>query len=132
MLDTIVPYRKGVHMTEEIKIAGFGIAPEVLATLVTRAAEGVEGVASVGSRDLAANLVSMFSSKSAPTGPAVEAAAENDELLITVHVAVFFGYPFKELAESVREAVARAIDAQVGVGVACVDICIDGLVFPKE
>ena len=116
MLDTTVPYRKGVQMTEEIKIAGFGIAPEVLATLVTRAAEGVEGVASVGSRDLAANLVSMFSSKSAPT----------------VHVAVFFGYPFKELAESVREAVARAIDAQVGVGVARVDICIDGLVFPKE
>ena len=45
---------------------------------------------------------------------------------------MFFGYPFKELAESVREAVARAIDAQVGVGVARVDICIDGLVFPKE
>ena len=43
-----------------------------------------------------------------------------------------FGYPFKELAESIRHAVAMAIDAQVGVSVASVDVCIDGLVFPKE
>ncbi|MBE6469959.1 MAG: Asp23/Gls24 family envelope stress response protein [Coriobacteriaceae bacterium] len=119
-------------MTEEIKIAGFGIAPEVLATLVTRAVEGVEGIASVGVRDLAANLVSMFSSKGAQSGPAVEASVVDDELAIRVHVVVFFGYPFKQLAEAVREAVAKAVDAQVGVGVARVDVCIDGLVFPKE
>ena len=119
-------------MTEEIKIAGIGIAPEVLSAIVTRAVEQVEGIASVGVKDLATNLVSMFSAKSAPTGPSVEATVVDDELAITVHVSVFFGYPFKQLAEAVREAVAKAIDAQVGVGVARVDVCIDGLVFPKE
>ena len=119
-------------MTQEIKIAGIGIAPEVLSAIVSRAVEDIEGIASVGVKDLATNLVSMLSAKSAPAGPSVEASVIDDELAITVHVTVFFGYPFKELAESIRHAVAMAIDAQVGVSVASVDVCIDGLVFPKE
>lgn len=49
-----------------------------------------------------------------------------------MHLTVFFGYPFKKLAEVVREAVVNAIDAQVGVEVESVNICIDSLVFPKE
>lgn len=119
-------------MTEEIRIAGIGIAPEVLGVIVTRAVESVEGVASVGVRDLATNLVSMLSARTSPSGPAVEASVVNDRLALTVHVTVFFGYPFKQLAESIRAAVAKAIDAQVGVEVVSVDVCIDGLVFPKE
>jgi len=83
-------------------------------------------------RDIATNLVSMLSSKNVPAGPAVECAVVDEKLAITVHVAVFFGYPFKKLAESIREATAKAIDAQVGVEVESVDVCIDGLVFPKE
>ncbi len=119
-------------MTQEITIAGIGIAPEVLTQIVTRSVEEVEGIASVGVRDLATNLVSMLSTRSAPTAPAVEASVEDGALVLAVHVVVFFGYPFKKLAEAVREAVAAVIDAQVGVEVARVDVCIDGLVFPKE
>lgn len=119
-------------MAQEIYISGIGIAPEVIAAVVTRAVEEVEGIASVGVKDLATNLVSMFSTRTAPTAPAVEAEVQDDKLALTVHVVVFFGYPFKKLAETVREAVAHVIDAQVGVEVARVDVCIDGLVFPKE
>ena len=89
--------------------------------------------ASVGDKNLATNLVSMFSTRSTTTAPAVEAAVtDDDRLCLTVRLTVFFGYPFKKLAEAVRTAVVHAIDAQVGVGVARVDVCIDGLVFPKE
>ena len=119
-------------MSQEIKIAGIGIASDVLAAIVARAVDEVEGVASVGVKDLATNLVSMFYAKTAPAGPAVETTVVNDELAITVHLTVFFGYPFKKLAEAVRLAVVHAIDAQVGVGTASVDVCIDNLVFPKE
>lgn len=119
-------------MAQEIYISGIGIAPEVLATVVTRAVEEIEGVASVGVKDLATNLVSMLSTRSAVSAPAVECSVEDDKLAVTVHLVVFFGYPFKKLAEVVREAVAHAIDAQVGVETARVDVCIDGLVFPKE
>ena len=119
-------------MSQEIVISGIGIAPEVLSAIVSRSVEEVEGIASVGVRDLATNLVSMFSSRSTSAAPAVEATVADDALQITVHVVVFFGYPFKKLAEAVREAVLRVIDAQVGVAVARVDVCIDGIVFPKE
>ena len=119
-------------MSQEITIAGIGIAPEVLAAIVSRSVEEVEGVASVGIKDLATNLVSMFSAKSTQVGEDVEAEVVDDKLRLTLHLTVFFGYPFKKLAEVVREAVVSAIDAQVGVEVESVNICIDSLVFPKE
>ena len=119
-------------MSQEITIAGIGIAPEVLAAIVSRSVEQVEGVASVGVKDLATNLVSMFSAKSTQVGEDVEAEVIDDKLRLTVHLTVFFGYPFKKLTEVVREAVVNAIDAQVGVEVESVNICIDSLVFPKE
>ena len=95
-------------MPQEIKIDGIGISPDVLTAIVSRAVSDVEGIASVGVKDLATNLVSMMLSSKAPASePAVE-------------------------AEVVRAAVVAAIDAQVGVEVERVDVCIDGLVFPKE
>lgn len=123
----------GENMSEEIKIDGIAIAPEVLSIIVSHVVEEVEGVASVGVKDLATNLVSMFSAKSAaPALPPIEAVVEDDKLHVTVRVTVFFGYPFKKLAEAIRTATVKAIDAQIGVEVAAVDVCIDGLVFPKE
>lgn len=119
-------------MSQEIYISGIGIAPEVLAAVVSRSVEEIEGIASVGVKDLATNLVSMLSARSTAAAPSVETEVVDDQLAITVHLVVFFGYPFKKLAEVVREAVVHAIDAQVGVSVARVDVCIDGLVFPKE
>ncbi len=95
-------------MPQEIKIDGIGISPDVLTAIVSRA---VSDVASE---------------------PAVETEVVGDKLALTVRVVVFFGYPFKKLAETVRAAVVAAIDAQVGVEVERVDVCIDGLVFPKE
>ena len=115
-------------MPQEIKIDGIGISPDVLTAIVSRAVSDVEGIASVGVKDLATNLVSMMLSSE----PAVEAEVVGDKLALTVRVVVFFGYPFKKLAEAVRAAVVAAIDAQVGVEVERVDVCIDGLVFPKE
>ena len=111
-------------MPQEIKIDGIGISPDVLTAIVSRAVSDVEGIASVGVKDLATNLVSMMLSS--------KAEVIGDKLALTVRVVVFFGYPFKKLAEAVRAAVVAAIDAQVGVEVERVDVCIDGLVFPKE
>ena len=120
-------------MSQEITIAGIHIAPDVLEAIVSRAVEQVEGVASVGSKGLASSLVQMFSSRSlAGAAPGVEAAVEDEALVLTVHLAVFFGYPFKDLAAEVRAAAVAAVDAQVGVACARVDVCIDSLVFPKE
>ena len=119
-------------MAQEIRIDGIGISQEVIAAIVSRAAESVDGVATVGVKDLATNLVSMLSARTPQQAPAVEAEVDGNALKLTVRLVVFFGYPYKKLAAAVREAVAQAIDAQIGVEVAQIDICIDGLVFPKE
>lgn len=93
-------------MPQEIKIDGIGISPDVLTAIVSRAVSDVEGIASVGVKDLATNLVSMMLSSKAPASePAVEAEVVGDKLALTVRVVVFFGYPFKKLAEAVRAAV---------------------------
>ena len=114
-------------MPQEIKIDGIGISPDVLTAIVSRAVTDVEGIASVG-----VFVCMMLSSKAPASEPPVEAEVIGDKLALTVRVVVFFGYPFKKLAEAVRSAVVAAIDAQVGVEVERVDVCIDGLVFPKE
>ena len=116
----------------ELFISGIGISRGVLSTIVAHAVEKVEGVVRVGGNDIASSLVSVFTNRSLPQDEAVEAYVEDGQLRIVVHVAVFYGYPFTRLAAVVREAVARAIREQVGVDVDVVDVCIDGLVFPKE
>ena len=96
----------------ELFISGIGISRNVVATIVSRAVERVEGVASVGDKDIASSLVSVFTKNS--------------------NLAVFYGYPFTKLAEDVRTSVAEAIRGQVGYEVGNIDVCIDSLVFPKE
>ncbi len=116
----------------ELFISGIGISREVLSTIVSMAAEKVEGVVRVGGNDIASSLVSVFTSRSVSPDAAVEASVEDGKLRIVVHLAVFYGYQFTKLAAAVREAVATALLEQVGVEVGAVDVCIDSLVFPKE
>jgi uncharacterized alkaline shock family protein YloU len=116
----------------ELFISGMGISKEVIATIVKIAAEGVEGVVRVGGNDIASNLVSVFTRRTVPSEASVEAEVVDGDLKITVHLAVFYGYPFTKLAATVRTAIATAIAEQVGVEVGSVDVCIDSLVFPKE
>ncbi|MBR1830363.1 MAG: Asp23/Gls24 family envelope stress response protein [Atopobiaceae bacterium] len=116
----------------ELHIAGISIAKNVVSTVVRRSAEKVEGVARVGGNDIASNLVSVFTSRSLSPERSVESFVEDDKLHITIHLAVFYGYPFTKLADAVRQAVAKGISEQIGVETSAVDVCIDSLVFPKE
>lgn len=116
----------------ELHVSGIGISKSVVSTIVSIAARRAEGVASVGGNDIASSLISVFTSRSVSPERAVESYVEEDKLHITVHLAVFYGYPFTKLAAEAREEVARAVTEQIGVGVSAVDICIDSLVFPKE
>ena len=45
---------------------------------------------------------------------------------------MFFGYTFTTLAAEVRQEIANAVTEQVGCETGAVNVCIDGLVFPKE
>ncbi|MCI1934374.1 MAG: Asp23/Gls24 family envelope stress response protein [Atopobiaceae bacterium] len=117
----------------ELYISGIGVSLSVVSAIVSAAAEKVEGVASVGQKATASSLVSVFMSKPITyEGNAVDAEVKDGKLHITVHLTVFYGYPFTKLAAEVRTAVARAAQEQMGVEVSAVDVCIDSIVFPKE
>lgn len=120
--------------SSELNIAGISISSSVVAAIVSAAAEKVEGVASVGQRATASDLVSVFfATGSTPTeADAIEADVQDGKLHAAVHLTVLYGYPFTKLAEAVRSAVALAVEEQIGVEVAGIDVCIDSIVFPKE
>lgn len=119
-------------MEGELVISGIGVSRSVVSTIVSMAAERVEGVASVGENAIASGLISVFTARPVSSEPAVESDVEDDKLIATIHLSVFYGYPFTKLAADVRSAVAAAVSSQMGVEVGRVDVCIDNLVFPKE
>lgn len=125
---------KDCLMDEELKFAGLTVASEVVETIVRLSAGKVDGVASVG---LPSDFNGMFSfltprRPNPSTAPAVCVRADGDNLAIAIHLTVFFGYPFKTLAEEVRQAVVSNVSSQVGAQVSRVDVSIDAMVFPKE
>jgi len=116
-------------MSDEIRLDGLGIAPGVLDTIVTVAAEDIEGVAAVGASGLA-GLVQKGARKG--TARAVDVVAgEDGALSVSLHIQVTYGSKLRQVAGSVQEAVVDALTSQVGVTVEAVDVYIDGLVFPE-
>lgn len=110
-------------MSEEIRLDGIGVAPGVLDTIVTLAAEGVEGVAGVATPKLA-----RVSKKAAAKGVTVE-VAEDGVVAVGVHVNVVYGRPLREIGREVQAAVADALTSQTGQQVADVDVFVDAIAF---
>jgi len=116
-------------MSEEIRLDGLGVAPGVLDTIVTVAVESVDGVASVGAPGIA-GLVQSASRKGASRAVDV-CTDENGGLSATVHLQVIYGHKLKDVASAVQRAVAEAVESQVGVEIATVDVFVDGIVFAE-
>jgi uncharacterized alkaline shock family protein YloU len=116
-------------MSEEIRLEGLGVAPGVLDTIVTMAAESVEGVAAVGSSGIA-GLVQKGARKG--SARAVDVCAdESGAITATIHLQVIYGHKLKDVAKAVQDAVADAVTSQVGATVGPVDIYVDGIVFAE-
>ncbi len=118
-------------MSDSVTVSGVTISTNVIATLVTTAAERVEGVAYVNGHNVATNLLSLITSKPTVEKDTVRAEVVDGKLEVTLPIAVFFGYPFTQLAQQVREDVAEILQSQAGVEVGAVNVAIDELVFPK-
>jgi uncharacterized alkaline shock family protein YloU len=116
-------------MSEEIRLEGLGIAPGVLETIVTIAAETVTGVASVGAPGLA-GIVQKGARKGAARTVDVTVDDES-RVSVSIHLRVEYGQRLRQVAHAVQGAVSDALVSQVGVEVAGVDVFIDGLVFAE-
>ena len=113
----------------DLTVDGMALAPGVVETIVSIAANDVEGVACIGPSSTS-GLRSVFGSK--PTTQGIEiTVGEDDKLQISIRVDVYYGFVLPEVASSLRQAVADAVASQVGVEVASVDVYIDGIQFAE-
>ena len=110
-------------MSEEIRLNGIGVAPGVLDTMVTLAAETVEGVAGI----CGAKLQRMVS-KGQGKGVSID-VAEDGSIAVAVHVNVSYGRPVREIGRDVQAAVADALTSQTGERSVRVDVFVDGVSF---
>ena len=111
----------------ELNLDGMALAPGVVETIVSIAANEVEGVASVGSA-AAGGLRSVFGAKPSTQGIDI-AVDEDDKLVISVRVDVYYGYVLPELAANLRPHLARHGIGHGLAQVSSVDVYIDGIQF---
>lgn len=112
-------------MSDEIRLDGIGVAPGVLDTIVTLAAEGVDGVDCVVAPRLARVV-----QKSAAKGVNVE-VAEDGSVSVSLHVNVRYGRPLLEIGRDIQAAVSDALSSQTGQTVSAVDVSVDGISFDE-
>jgi len=117
-------------VSDEIRLDGIAVAPTVLDTIVTLAAQGVAGVAAVGAPGLAgfAQKARKGAARAVSVCPSEE---DENRLEAVVHIQVEQGSRLREVGRAVQAAVTDAIRSQVGVEVASVDVYVDGIVFAE-
>ena len=113
----------------DLNLDGMALAPGVVETIVSIAANEVDGVASVGP-STASGLRSVFASKPSTQGIDI-AVDEDDKLQISVRIDAYYGYVLPDLAANLRQAISDAVASQVGIPVGSVDVYIDGMQFAR-
>jgi uncharacterized alkaline shock family protein YloU len=117
-------------MDEKLMDEGLIIAPGVVETIVSLAVAQVDGVAQVGVPSLSNSFISVLN-KRHPAQGIIIMADDDGQIIVTVRVHLFYGYRLQEVAENVRLAVIDTLLGQVGIEAAAVDVCVDGIEFPK-
>lgn len=111
----------------DLNIDGMALAPGVVETIISIAANEVEGVASVGSSS-AAGLRAVFTTRPSTQGIEID-VTENDKLHIAIRIEVNYGHVLPDVAAAVRSSIADAVSSQIGIPVESVDVYIDGIQF---
>ena len=112
----------------DLNIDGMAVAPGVVETIVSLAAQSVDGVACVGD-PTTSGLFSIIGGGK-PSTQGIEVNSDEDgDLHVSIRLNVKSGQVLPELAASVRHAIADAISSQIGASVGSVDIYIDGIQF---
>jgi uncharacterized alkaline shock family protein YloU len=110
-----------------LRFEGLDVAQGVLETIVTLAAQAVDGVACVDGTGLAGLM-----QKAGVSKPVDVAVGDENGFAVTVHLTVGHGRPLRTIAADVQTAVADALVSQTGMAVSSVDVWIDSIEFPSE
>ena len=111
----------------ELNIDGAAIAPGVVETIVSLAAQSVEGVTCIGD-PTTSGIRSIIGGKPSTQGIEID-TDEVGDLHVSLRLYVSSGQVLPDLAANVRKSIADAISSQLGLKVGSVDIYIDGIQF---
>jgi len=112
-------------VAEQFTSNGLSIAPGVLESILAQEVLQIDGVASVGASKAIDGVAG--SGRRRKLGQGITLLAEDDQIVVTVHLRVYFGYRLQDVAAAVRSVISEALGGQIGVKVAAIDICIDGI-----
>jgi len=108
-------------------------ATDVVATIAGLAANEVEGVAGMSSRNnnsSFADILSRKSSRNYTKGVKVDIA--DNKVAVDVTIIVDYGSPVPDVARNIQENVKKAIETMSGLDVLNVDVHVQGVSFEKE
>lgn len=108
-------------------------ATDVVATIAGLAANEVEGVAGMSSRNnnsSFADILSRKSSRNYTKGVKVDIA--DNKVAVDVTIIVDYGSPVPDVAKSIQENVKKAIETMSGLAVHSVDVHVTGVSFERE
>jgi uncharacterized alkaline shock family protein YloU len=113
-------------MTSELRLEGLDVAPGVIETIITLAAQEVDGVVSVDVQGLAGLM-----QKAGRPGPVEVSLADDGTFAVVVHATVAYGRPLREIASDIQRSVADALLSQTGHPASVVDVFVDSISFPE-
>lgn len=113
-------------MTSELRLEGLDVAPGVIETIITLAAQEVDGVVSVDGQGLAGLM-----QKASRPGPVDVSLADDGTFAVVVHATVAYGRPLREIASDIQRSVADALLSQTGHPASVVDVFVDSITFPE-
>ena len=114
-------------MDESIDIKSLTIAPGVIETIIALAITEVDGVATVGVRPSPGGVIAALGKKHATSGIVIY--EDDEQVIVDVHVQVFYGYRLLDIAEQIRSSVTNALKAQANIDAAAVNVTIDAIQF---
>lgn len=114
---------------EEKQLGNIKISEDVIATLVEKAMEEVDGVEGLKT-GMTNNIAAVLGKRAAARGVGVE--IKDNTVSITAHVIVKYGYRIPELAWKIQEMIKTQVEDMTGLEVLKVNFSVDGIKFPEE
>lgn len=102
------------------------ISEEVIASIASIATMEIDGVASLGS----ANVADFLAKKSGSKGVKIVFGEESAELTVTISIKKGFVIP--TVAKAVQSNVISAVESMAGLKVSAVNVKVSGVTFEKE
>ena len=113
-----------VHESGTVKIS-----EEVVSTVASLAATGIEGVSSMNGT-IAGGLVELFGVKK-NNAKGIKVEIDENNVTIDIHISVVYGYKIPEIAWEIQEKVKASVEDITGLNVEKVNIHVDGISVEK-